>query len=125
MDAYDAWQNANTGVIQAMYGEVSNWNRMAGTQKILFALCFRWLAGINHIDWGMQDKPELLEDFKATVATGYKAPAISVKVQPQETLHMPSLAAGPAVPTMQVPDPRHDWDERLTGAWGKGHTRTR
>ncbi len=59
----------------------------------------------------MQDKSDLLEDFKQAVAKGYKAPALSVIVQPQETLHMPQVAAGPEVPTMQVP---HHWDERLT-----------
>lgn len=69
------WPNQNTGVIRAMYDYVNHWNNTPGTQKVIASLCFRFKSGLNHpIDWGMEDKPNLLQDFAQAASIGYMSP---------------------------------------------------
>lgn len=82
-DVDQGWQNQNTGVITAAYDEVAHWNSQEGNlPKIKGMACFRWLTepDVSNVrDWGMRNKPQLLDDFRDTVTIGYWSPEVDGK----------------------------------------------
>lgn len=91
-DLYGSWPNQNTGVIKQMYAYVNGWNQRAGTQNVEAVTCFRWLVEANDVDWGMANKPLLLQDFSQAVDQGYPSPTIGVEdVEEEHTILLPDI----------------------------------
>lgn len=115
-DVYGPWLDQNTGVIQAMYADIDAWNNTRGTQKIMAAICFRWLGPPevqNQHDWEMRNKPQLLNDFRAAVDRGYQSPPIAPpKSDEKSTTHLPAVSGEPSGPPPK-PQPARDLDPRL------------
>lgn len=102
-DVDQGWANQNTGVITAAYDEVYDWNSQRGNlPKIKGMACFRWLTEpevSNVRDWGMRNKPELLEDFKEAVLIGYKSPGVN-----ERDTFLPSVTGGAKPQPPSKPD---------------------
>lgn len=112
-DVYGPWENRATGVINEAYKMVDDWNKSVRqdgriTQKIWGMMCFRWLAGLNDVDWGMSNKPALLEDFKYAVSQGYTLPASKPAPIPVDanTIFIPSVKGGDQPAPTPAPIPR-------------------
>ncbi len=101
---FAGWQNSNIGWIQAAYAEINAWNADPAHQPIQALILFRWQTLPDHREWGIQDKPALIDDFQAALAAGYR-----VRWQ----------AAAPTLPTPPVPLPpeppeyRVEWNETI------------
>ncbi len=62
------WENANTGVVRAMYQEIDRWNRQPYAQQIRCGLLYRWFGD----QWAINDKGGVLEDFKQALDNDYR-----------------------------------------------------
>jgi murein DD-endopeptidase MepM/ murein hydrolase activator NlpD len=90
------WDDANTGVVQAAYREINEWN-LGGEKPQIHALC---LYRSNRDDkWSFADKNGVKEDFRQAVAVGY---TVASTPQPQ-----------PPEPTPPTPEPARDIDPHL------------
>lgn len=110
-DQIDPWTDANTGWVQAAYGEVDWWNGQAGTQKIHCLCLYRWP---KYDKWHIEGKQGVIDDFRAAIGRGYQSPPVNGTnaVSEQVTTHLPTTPndAPQAAPAL----PPRDWDERLT-----------
>ncbi len=66
----DGWDNRNSGVVQAAYAEIDNWNTMA-VPKIHCLICFRWP---HHDQWYIEGKQGVVDDFNQAVTEKYYSP---------------------------------------------------
>jgi murein DD-endopeptidase MepM/ murein hydrolase activator NlpD len=109
-DQIQPWLDANTGWVQAAYGEIDDWNKRPGAQKVRCLALYRWLRDDQ---WHIDGKNGVIGDFNATLRqTDYRVPQASAQsAQPQEQNYMPSLSTGahPVLPQPSVVD----WDPRL------------
>jgi len=62
------WENANTGVVRAMYQEIDRWNRQPYAQQIRCGLLYRWFGD----QWALNDKGGVLEDFKQALDNDFR-----------------------------------------------------
>ena len=62
------WQNANTGWVRAAYDEIARWNAQHYGREIRCAALYCWDRRGDGM-W-IQDKPGVLDDFKAAAARG-------------------------------------------------------
>lgn len=65
----DAWDNSNSGWVQAAYKEIDEWNHTPGMQKIRGCVLYRWP---KHDKYFIEDKIGVYADFEAAMAHGYK-----------------------------------------------------
>jgi hypothetical protein len=72
------WRDDNIGWVQAAYREIDAWNAVSSNQPIQSLVLFRWKVISDHPEWGIQNKPQVLDDFKSALAAGY-----SVRWHPQ------------------------------------------
>lgn len=108
----DGWDNRNTGVVQAAYGEIDDWNRggSVGSNLIHCLILYRWPM---YDRWYIEGKQGVIDDFNAAVAKGYKSPeTAAVLGDAPQTVHLPQIAAGG---THSTPQPAREWDSRLDG----------
>jgi hypothetical protein len=90
------WDDANTGVVQAAYREINEWN-LGGEAPKIHALC---LYRSNHDDkWSFADKNGVKDDFRQAVSAGYTV--ASTPTPPTPTPEPPE------------PEPARDIDPRL------------
>ena len=110
IDEYDAWVDANTGVVRAIYQEIDAWNQSGG-QPILAGVLYRWL---NHDQWGFQHKEGVKADLRAAVDHNFQAPQgkVTQADEQERKVYIPSIANGKVAPVAALP-PRQ-WDGRLT-----------
>jgi hypothetical protein len=96
------WDDANTGVVQAAYREINNWN-LGGEKPQIHALC---LYRSNRDDkWSFADKNGVKDDFRQAVSAGYTV--ASTPTPPDPTPEpTPTPEPDTTYPTY--------WDERLT-----------
>jgi Peptidase family M23 len=103
------WDDANTGVVQAAYHEINEWN-LAGEKPQIHALC---LYRSNRDDkWSFADKNGVKDDFRQAVTTGYTV-AAGEPSGPVPTPTPPDPAPEPTPPPPATTYPTF-WDERLT-----------
>jgi hypothetical protein len=96
------WEDANTGVVQAAYSEINEWN-LGGEQPQIHALC---LYRSNRDDkWSFADKRGVQDDFHQAVVRGYAVS--STAPQPPQP---PTPTPEPPQPT---PEPPRDIDPAL------------
>ena len=62
------WENANLGVVRAMYQEIDRWNRQPYAQQIRCGLLYRWFGD----QWVLNDKGGVLEDFKQALDNDFR-----------------------------------------------------
>ncbi len=68
-DQVDAWVDANTGWVQAVYREIDDWNQRPGTQKIRALVLYRWPRFDR---WYIDGKQGVIGDFRAALDTDYR-----------------------------------------------------
>lgn len=74
------WEDANTGVVQAAYAEINEWN-LGGEHPQIHALC---LYRSNRDDkWSFADKRGVQADFRQAVALGYTVESTPPQPQPE------------------------------------------
>lgn len=78
----DGWHNANTGVVQAAYDVVDDWNH-GGFKQIRCLALYRWP---RFDKWHIEGKHGVIEDFKAAIAKGYRSPVAGAKTVPEQNL---------------------------------------
>lgn len=107
------WIDANTGWVQAAYGEIANWNSRIGTQKIMCGCLYRWPDENTGDDvWGLKNRTQIHADLRAAVARGYEVPRLE---DDEVETFFPVVGTGGASTTPPVvPLPPVQWDERLT-----------
>jgi hypothetical protein len=90
--AGEAWENVDTGCVQAAYAEIDGWNRLSPDRAISCAALYRWKGD----KWAIDDKPMVHQDFYAAVARGYTVPADGNPTEPPEEdmLQNPSFEEG-------------------------------
>lgn len=110
MNQYDAWVDADTGVVQAMYREIDAWNQQGG-QPIVAGILYRWLP---HDRWSFRYKTGVHADLRAAIAQGYRAPQARAQPaqEPRSDLHLPLVARSVDGVVEPEPAPRR-WDARL------------
>jgi Peptidase C39 family len=65
-----AWSGGRNGWVRAAYEEIDRWNRQPFAQQIQSLIMYRWArGGGSDAAYCLQDKPDILEEFKATVAS--------------------------------------------------------
>jgi len=79
------WENRNTGVVQAAFREIGEWNAGRGNQQIKALCLYRWP---RYDKWFIEGKEGVIEDFKA----------VSVVPQPP-TGEEPTVPKPPSVPS--------------------------
>lgn len=62
------WVNQNVGWVRAAYAEIDRWNRTPYAQQIRCLLLYRWMMDA----WSINDKPEVLNDFKQALNHDYR-----------------------------------------------------
>ena len=68
-DQDEPWADANTGWVQAAYAEIDSWNRQPHAQQIRALLLYRW----PKLDrWAIEGKGQVIDDFRAALAHGYR-----------------------------------------------------
>ncbi len=67
------WRDENIGWIQRAGQEINDWNSDPNNQPIQALVLYRWLARSEPDAWSIQDKPALIDDFRAALAAGYRA----------------------------------------------------
>ncbi len=67
------WRNHNIGWIQRAYQEINDWNSVPENQPIQALILYRWRALSESDQMALQNKPELMDDFRAALAAGYRA----------------------------------------------------
>lgn len=82
------WENRNSGIVKAVYKEIANHNAES-TQKVYCLTLFRW----KHYDgqkWGLEDKPEVLKDFREAIEQGA---GVTPDVE-EQTIFIPAVGTG-------------------------------
>lgn len=114
-----AWEDRNTGLIQAAYAEIDRWNKMGATQKIMCLAVYRWL---NYDRWGFEGKEGVHRDFVAATLHNYESPLSFARTNGASkgnTLHMPIITENHKPDKGNNPQTGHDaeqpveWDVRL------------
>lgn len=84
------WEDKNTGIIKAVYQEIANHNRIPDVQQVIDLTMFRW----KHYEgqrWGIENKPNLLQDFREAVA--------NVEPTPEDNqIFIPGVSTGTQTP---------------------------
>ena len=62
------WVNQNVGWVRAAYAEIDRWNRQPYAQQIRCGLLYRWAWDA----WAIEDKSEILTDFKQALTKDYR-----------------------------------------------------
>lgn len=62
------WTNRNVGWVRAIYEEIQRWNTRPYAQQIYCGLLYRWIGDA----WSIEDKPEVLADFRSALAQDYR-----------------------------------------------------
>lgn len=110
------WANANRGWVQEAYAEIDLWNAKPETQKVHCLCLYRWSTDDQ---WSIQNKPGVIEDFKAALQQGYALPRPESFQQPHTapgsgySSYLPIVEGGVGAPPSVSP-PALVWDERLT-----------
>lgn len=94
------WRDTNIGWVRAVYREIDAWNAVAANQAIQTLALFRWQKRADHPEWGIEDKPQVLTDFRTALAAGYRARWIAQSNSPtitQVTFAPTTLAVGDVV----------------------------
>lgn len=99
------WDDANTGVVQAAYAEIDEWNRSEGRLPIQCLILYRWP---KYDKWFIEGKRGVIEDFRAAVGKGYTSPIMGATTMPNTTF-IPSVSTGTQSPVQ----PPRDIDQRL------------
>lgn len=86
------WQAV--GLMPAMAVEINNWNRESEGRKILSLIFYRYPAYDQGVKFHMQGKPDVLDEYKATVALNFKSPQPSEKLE----IFMPQITNDPSKP---------------------------
>ncbi len=68
-DQNDAWVDANTAWVRAVYQEIDEWNRRPGSQKIRALALYRWP---KYDRWYIEGKNGVIADFRAALALDYR-----------------------------------------------------
>ncbi len=68
----DGWKDENVGWIQSAYQEIDTWNADRTHQPIQALILYRWQTPLDHPEWGIQDKPALIADFRTALDRGYR-----------------------------------------------------
>ncbi len=133
------WNDTNIGWIQAAYREIAEWNAVTSHQPIQALVLFRWKTLPDHPEWGLEDKPRLLDDLRAALAQDYRVRwyarhplAIkSVTFSPTtlragDLLNVSITVKNESAETLQTqgPDPGFVYDEGDTFR-SRGYTETR
>jgi hypothetical protein len=87
------WENSNSGWIQAAYREIDEWNSDPAHQPIQAMMLSRWLGRPDQPKWGIQDKPNLIDDLSAALLVGYRVRW----TPPEPTLVQESVISQPAL----------------------------
>ncbi|MBI5303369.1 MAG: hypothetical protein HY868_14635 [Chloroflexi bacterium] len=72
-DPLDGWQNINVGWAQGVYQEVNAWSAVVTNQPIQALALFRWNKLLDRPEYGIEDKPGVLDDLRAALARDYRA----------------------------------------------------
>lgn len=98
----DGWDNRNTGIVQAAYGEING--------KVSALVLYRWP---RYDRWYIEGKQGVIDDFNAAVAKGYQSPdAAHASDAPFKTV-LPKVSTGGDSPPAPMPEPSRDIDPRL------------
>ncbi len=62
------WRDSNMAWIQTAFKEIDGWNSNPAHQPIQALVLFRWFTLADHPEWGIQDKPALVADFKSALS---------------------------------------------------------
>ena len=106
-DENEPWTDANTGVVQAAYREIHNWNQQSATQKIHSLSLFRWPAFDKR--WHIEGKQGVIADFKAALQQRYSLPPTAGG---STTLYVPVVSSQTEGSSPSV-SPPVQWDPRL------------
>jgi uncharacterized protein YgiM (DUF1202 family) len=105
------WDDANTGVVQAAYAEIDEWNKLEGRSPIQCLILYRWPKFADR--WYIEGKRGVVADFQAAVGRGYTSPialdSTGVKSMP-DTTYLPSISHDAPSSTL----PPRKIDPRLT-----------
>lgn len=99
------WDDANTGVVQAAYAEIDEWNRSEGRLPIQCLILYRWPKNDKYY---IQGKRGVIADFQAAVGRGYTSPTMGATPVPNTTF-IPAVSTGTQVLAL----PPRDIDQRL------------
>ena len=69
---YAGWHDSSINWIQNAYAEINAWNADNSHQPIQSLILFRWFTLSDHPEWGLQNKPALINDFQAALNAGYQ-----------------------------------------------------
>lgn len=92
---YEAWEDRNTGVVQAAVREIQKWNE-SSTQEIRSLILYRWPGHDDDKKWMIEGKQGVIEDFRAAIALG-EIREVSAK---PHTVHIPVASTA----TVQLPE---------------------
>ncbi len=114
---FAGWRNTNIGWIQGAYQEIDAWNADPARQPIQALVLFRWQTLEDHPEWGLQDKPALINDFRAALASGYRtrwtsppAPATPATPPPSKSDYL--VAWNKTIP---IPNNAMETNSKVTG----------
>jgi len=102
------WDDRNTGVVQAAYENVNEWNSRSDREDRLPIQCLVLYRWPKFDRWYIDGKNGVIDDFRAAVERGYLSPTGANAVN----THIPVVSPGTPAPQPSLP-PR-GWDERLT-----------
>jgi hypothetical protein len=92
------WEDRNTGVIQAAYAEIREWNEVPGNQRIECLLPYRWP---KYDRWSISDKPQLIQDLQEAFrvdALESLSNGTEGSGSPQNVILIPSIKKEPNMP---------------------------
>lgn len=69
----NGWEDANTGVVKAIYREINDWNRTNPAPLVHSVSLYRYP---KYDKWYIEGKNGVIQDFKEAVLLGYKSPNV-------------------------------------------------
>lgn len=93
------WEDRNTGIIQAAYREIREWNGKKGNQQIECLLPYRWP---KYDRWSISDKPNLIQDLLAAYGEDVlQSPVRDVEppARSENTISLPSIQKDSNMPS--------------------------
>ncbi|MCL4489339.1 MAG: discoidin domain-containing protein [Chloroflexi bacterium] len=90
---YMGWRDSNLAWIQTAYDEINSWNADPSNQPIQALIPYRWQTLEDHPEWGMQDKPALVSDFRIALRSSYRVRWPDPRRKPAKPTPPPDLRA--------------------------------
>lgn len=110
----DPWANRETGWIQAAYLDIARWNnepQPEGSRQKIDCLClYRWSRDDR---WSLQDKPAVIDAFKAAVNAGWRGPETRLAARGDTKMFLPAVHGGDDADEPANGLPAREWDEDL------------